>query len=373
NSVIGNNATGVYQDSNHPYATIDYVLALPAFKSGDIIWLQNENGNFPWNSNFTGNRNFTIKSDVSVTLNFSSHAPGYIASGLSGAVSIIKIDLPVGTIYNERSGGTGIALRDPDENGRIMLNINANYIYWNCSTTAGVLTGLSANKVSTIGNLFNFSTNVGHIFVSEIECLSNYTSFANGFKEITIGKITGSGSFAFSGSDAIWNIGDILTTGTSYISFGTGSRNTVNWMDSIISSSGGIELGSYYVGNTVHTGTIRSCARIYFLFAENANNNVYFKNFTADLGTGTIRAYVNNISFENCSIKALNSPITFGDYGLGSLTIKNSSFEVVNAVPLVTGGAGIGKTIKIAGLSTNATMISDQNGTGVTVTQFTNY
>jgi len=37
---------------------------------------------------------------------------------------------------------------------------------------------------------------------------------------------------------------------------------------------------------------------------------------------------------------------------------------------IVGGGS---RTLTLAGLSTNARMLSDQNGTGVTVTQFTNY
>jgi len=97
-----------------------------------------------------------------------------------------------------------------------------------------------------------------------------------------------------------------------------------------------------------------------------------FLNFVVNFGLGSIQNYESNLVFENCSIISTNSPIKLFS-GVGTLKIKNSAFEVINAVPLVTGGAASGKTIKISGVSSNATMLSDQNGTGVTITQFTNY
>ena len=82
-----------------------------------------------------------------------------------------------------------------------------------------------------------------------------------------------------------------------------------------------------------------------------------------------------NVTFENCSISSTNSPIqTLTSNGATcTITLKNSVFEVTNSVPIITGGSGETIAVKVFGISSNATSISNQSGTGHTITLNTNY
>jgi hypothetical protein len=367
NSIFGNNDTGIYQDSTRPYATIDYILGLSALKSGDIIFLQNGDGVFPFNGQIPTNFNLIIKADQKVTVDFSSNANANIIANSSG-YKILTFDMPLGIIKNERNNGIGVSLRE--NNDRLSLYLNIAEIYWNCSSTIGgvvINSVLKINKFSMSGNKPTYSilNSSGIVEIVWFVILSGRNSPALA-KEVTIHYISGAGGFMAQG-DVKYRIGDIATTLSCMLEVGNGS---IDFMASVINVN--VEIGGY-LGDLFITGTIKSCP----LFTNNgiwSNNTktLKFLNFVVNFGLGSIQNYESNLVFENCSIISTNSPIKLFS-GVGTLKIKNSAFEVINAVPLVTGGAASGKTIKISGVSSNATMLSDQNGTGVTITQFTNY
>jgi hypothetical protein len=162
-------------------------------------------------------------------------------------------------------------------------------------------------------------------------------------------------------------VGNISTTGvcSSYNSIEQIVSN-IHFNNSII-TGGGFVIPNH-ASLLIISGTIRSVTS----FTNNtpSSGSLKFLNFIANLGTNKIiTANGVTISFENCSIKSTNSPLGVATpVGTGNFLVKNTTFEVVNAVPLMLGGAGGTRTLTVAGLSTNATMLSDQNGTGVTVT-----
>ena len=118
------------------------------------------------------------------------------------------------------------------------------------------------------------------------------------------------------------------------------------------------------------SGNIKSCPLFKSDYINLGNHTLSFINFSANILAGSFASYDANLLFENCSIISTNALIRIYN-GSGAIIMKNSTFEVINSVPLCAGGASSSKTIKIVGISTNATVISDQ--TGVTVLTFTNY
>jgi hypothetical protein len=369
NSSIGSNVTGIVSDFSKPYLTIDYVLALSSFKSGDIIWLQNKNGVFPWNSQVPVNYDLTFKSDKVVTLDLSGNNNTRIAEGFSGQFSIITIDLPTGILKNERNNGSGVDLIE--DNGRIAIYLNIAEVYWNTQAFMGTIlnTKLKLTKLSISGSrptykLFNVMNGTAEIMWFVILSGRNAPVIA---REVTVHYVSGDGGF-YAESDVKYNVGDMNTSLSCFLEVGNGS---VNFMSTV--STNDILVGGY-IGNFNISGNIKSCPKFGVIDGIWANNtkSLKFLNFVADFGVGYFTSSECNISFENCSIKSTNSPIRLFD-GTGKLTLKNSTFEVVNAVPLVTGGASSGKTIKIGGVSTNASVLSDQIGSGITINQFTNY
>ncbi|WP_291122808.1 hypothetical protein [Flavobacterium sp. UBA6046] len=368
NTSTGNNTTGVYEDSTKPYASIDYVAALPAFKENDIIWLQNEGGTFPLNGVLPA-KNLSIVSDGLVTLDLSANAN----TNFYYCEKKLSINLPRGVLYNNRSGGTGAKIATP--NSELYLFLKVNEVYWNVSNLFfdGTYMELYVNKIS-LKNSFAVAY-VGmqkqtSFDLVEVVCLgTNVTLLAmsqNPIKKIRIGLISGTGNFKTTGFDH--EIGNITTTASLSI------FSNVKFMNSAITTSTGIDLFAKYV--TI-SGVINSCPLIKASASDQGGAYTFFKDFSANLGAGQLFTTCSGFYFENCYIKSTNSPIVLnsngGTYGWAWIDIRNSVFEVVNAVPLVTGGAGQTVAMKVVGISSNCTVLSDQSGTGVTVTQFTNY
>jgi len=358
NSVSGNNATGIYQDSTKPYATIDYVLALPAFKSGDIVFLQNNNGVFPLNG-LLPNATVNIFSDVVVTLDFSANNNGNILNDINR----VFIDIKKGTVKNERNGGTGCYLTNGGSNVPA-LSIIAETIYHNCSNYFAQLKEIRLEVVfMTVSNAYlgaGFSQDfVSNIVIKTFNCLSSNASVCSnsGRIPIRISNIIGVGSYSFGSGKTI--VGNISTTGTSTIGSGE-----VHFENSTITSAGGILLSGD--SGAIISGVIVS-TNLFGYNSHSQNGTVRLVNFVCDFKLGFLKLFGGSLIIENSSIKSTNSPIAFQYQGSGSVTLKNSVFEVVNSVPLITCGAGETRTVKVTQISSNATMISDQEGTGVTV------
>jgi hypothetical protein len=226
---------------------------------------------------------------------------------------------------------------------------------------------LKADKISSRAQLCESINN--DIVIQEFVCLEAGATLAQYAKNITINLISGSGSYNLSIGNETTNIpkytiGDVTAT-SGIIWSGSFGGIDIFFNNSIITT---FNLASSSSLKTIR-GNIKSITTI-----SGNINSTRFINFTCSLGTNTITANASaNLVFENCSIKSTNSPITITAPGTTAIELKSSAFEVVSVVPLITGGAGGTNTVKIAGVSTNATMLSDQNGTGVTVTQFANY
>jgi hypothetical protein len=373
NSSTGNNTTGVYEDSSKPYATIDYVLTLGALESGDTIYLQNEGG-FPLNGQLPFNKNISIISEVSANLIFSANNNTNLIVDTTTQYGYFTINMPNGTITNERSGGTGVYFLIGS--GAFNVNINIDTVYWNSSTTflqyPGGEVRLKAKKISCKGD-FVQSINCGEdVYVGEFVCLGPNSSVAryNDKGIVNINKISGTGGYLF--HCRYYRIKDISTTGICNFDSPDGVNTTVCFQTSVI-TGGGIEVGSYYGGWVTFTGIIRYVDVLKFSGNEHVWRTLNMINFSADIGNNTLRAYGANITIENSSIKSLNSPLEFWHANSNTtITLKNSSFEVVNAVTLIGGfNNGTASKIKISGVSTNATSIT--NVPTAVVTQFTNY
>lgn len=376
-STTGSNALGVLGDMSKPYATIDYVLALPIFQAGDKIELITINGVFPMNTTFPLLQ-WTIKSQYACTLDFSANSNTNITTA---STHLCSIELPFGIIKNERAGGTGCIFANSN------TLIIAKELYWN--TSSPMLLGGSNYKFSVgkvtiksyLINSVNFIQN--EIDLDEVVCLSIASiHIGHGgvgdnlslMPTLRINKITGAGAYDFVGKIVV---GDIYTTGTSGGLVGYANRKYIHitFVDSVITSAGGIELGSYYSGDGIFTGSIRSCPKINYFGNEYEPNTGHFLNFSANLGAGIIRSYGANVILENCTIKSNSSPLGFFE-GVPTtntkITIKNSTFELVTPAPLVTGGSGQLRNVVYQGISYNATKIAEFDGLGVTVTSLDN-
>jgi hypothetical protein len=368
----------VFEDASKPFANIDYVTALPSY-AGGIFELQNA-GAFPINNTLPC-FHVKFKSNVAAELVLSGMATTFIAAPYAKNVTF---DMPFGKITNNRNGAAGTSIY----NCNVVFNIREFYQYAsNAFISDIILLDIVKLNILSVGNGSFISTptsviltRVREIFINQIVCLqsnSRLIDSADGHLKISVGLISGSGSFLF--HSAKWDIGNITTTGTcstyGYIQ-GAGYSH-IHFRNSVITSSGGISLGGFgLLSGLLITGNINSCPSISGMVAGSANSGIKkFLNFSANLGNGTFSVDYNTTIFENCCIKSNNSPITIvgGANSAAIIEVKNTTFEVVNALPLITGGAGGNNTVKIAGISTNATMLSNQNGTGVTVTQFTNY
>jgi len=368
NTATGNNTTGVFEDASKPFETIDYVFANFTLAQGAVIYLQGTGQTYAMNGQFQS-VNVCIKADEGSTniLDFSSNTNTYAKD--SGALALVTVNMPNGTIRCERSGGTGIIF-DSRSSRNIITDFNVKEVYWNTSTLmcSGItFNKLKADKISGRTQLCESITN--DIVIQEFVCLAAGANLAQYAKNVTINLISGSGSYNFSIGNEQTNIpkhtvGDVTAT-SGIIWSGYSGGIDIFFNNSIITT---FNLASSSSFKTIR-GNIKNITTI-----SGNINSTRFINFTCSLGTNTITAGSSaNLVFENCSIKSTNSPITITAPGTTAIELKSSAFEVVNAVPLITGGAGGTNTVKIAGVSTNATAISDQNGTGVTVTQFTNY
>jgi hypothetical protein len=368
NTATGNNATGVFEDASKPFATIDYVFSNLTLEQGAVIYLQGTGQTYPMNGQFQS-VNVCIKADEGSTniLDFSSNTNTYAKN--SGALALITANMPNGGIRCERSGGTGIIF-DSRSSRNIITDFNVKEVYWNTSTLmlSGIIFNkLKADKISSRAQLCESINN--DIVIQEFVCLEAGATLAQYAKNITINLISGSGSYNLSIGNETTNIpkytiGDVTAT-SGIIWSGSFGGIDIFFNNSIITT---FNLASSSSLKTIR-GNIKSITTI-----SGNINSTRFINFTCSLGTNTITANASaNLVFENCSIKSTNSPITITAPGTTAIELKSSAFEVVSVVPLITGGAGGTNTVKIAGVSTNATMLSDQNGTGVTVTQFANY
>jgi hypothetical protein len=369
NTGTGNNATGVFEDASKPFADINYVNDNFTLTQGVKFYLQGTGQTYVFNGQFQSVNQSIIADEGSTNiLDFSSNTNTYAKN--SGALALITVNMPNGFIRNERSGGTGIIF-SLGSGRNTNTNFNVKEIYWNCSTNMTQSTSLKnklqADKISSRVQLCQGISN--DIIIQEFVCLAAGANLAEYAKNVTINLISGSGSYNFSNTNQETNIlkytiGDVTATG-GIIWSGYFGGIDIFFNNSIITN---FNLASNSLLKTIR-GNIKSITTI-----SGNINSTRFINFTCSLGTNTITANASaNLVFENCSIKSTNSPITITAPGTTAIELKSSAFEVVNAVPLITGGASGTNTVKIAGVSTNATMLSDQNGTGVTVTQFTNY
>ena len=373
--IVGSNSTGVYENASKPFQTIDYILSLPSY-TGGVIMLLGDTNVFPLNG-VIPRYHLKITSSQYVTLDLSANPNSSLVSGIGGIGIVVvglEIDLPYGKIYQERLGAVGSCFTDANTE-YLRMQVNVDTIYNNTTTSLfspyyGI--NLRVRKVygrnRVVKNLRN------DIQLEEFVCLSNYDSClveVNGVQDFTvsINTISGAGSYDFGG---VMNIGDISTTNVSgmYGNSGeSGVPNYINFINSTITTTNGIELGSYYGGNTVFTGVIKSSPKITMFGNDTQIGKAKFLNFSTNLGLGTIQIYGADLTVENTNIKSTNSPFTFlTGNGSGSLTLKNSTFEMTNSVPLITGGAGDTRQVYIQDISHNGTVISDQEGTGVTVT-----
>lgn len=377
NTSTGNNATGVYEDATKPFASIDYVLALSALKDGDIVFMQNA-GTFPLNG-LVPEKTITFYSDLGVTLDFSGNANSNLLAN-SNAQFTLTFDLKKGLIKNERSGGSGAKFQNYNSANR-KINIFSREIYLNTSTPfcESMPYDFEVEKMSIRTYFINHDPLIEKTReVKEFVCLANNASICNGWNSLDTSKntyiirqISGSGSYRFSGGTFF--VGNISTTNVCSVS---GTYCNLHFMNSVITTANGIELGASSI--SVFSGIISSVSKITH-FDKYSNTPTYFINFKADFGLGQINVHTADVYVDNSSMKSTNSLFAFqstGSASISAITVKNSTFEVVNAVPLVTGGSTAvsgNHTLKVGGISTNATMLSDQNGTGVTVTQYTNY
>lgn len=377
NTSTGNNATGVYEDVTKPFASIDYVLALTALKDGDVIWMQN-NAVFPLNG-IVPEKTITFYSDLGVTLDFSGNANSNLLAN-SNAQFTLTFDLKKGLIKNERSGGSGAKFQNYNSANR-KINIFSREVYLNTSTPfcESMPYDFEVEKLSIRTYFINHDPLIEKTReVKEFVCLANNASICNGWNSSDTSKntyiirqISGSGSYRFSGGTFF--VGNISTTNVCSVS---GTYCNIHFMNSVITTANGIEIGGSSI--SLFSGIISSVSKITH-FDKYSNTPTYFINFKADFGLGQINVHTADVYIENSSIKSTNSPFAFqgtGSLSISGITLKNSTFEVVNAVPLVTGGSTAvsgNHTLKVGGISTNATVLSDQAGTGVTVTQYTNY
>lgn len=372
NSSTGNNATGVYEDASKPFATIDYVNANFTLVNGDTFYLQGTGLNYPINGIFQ-NKSITIKADATSTntLNFSANNNSNLIPYTTSPQIII--DIPNGFLYNDRSGGTGCYLADT-VNGFGEIKINVKEIYWNTSTTFFTPQNfdIKVKKVSLsrffVGLFASFGG--GEIEISEIVCLANNVQFfdVGSFQKNTIlnvALISGSGSYKFRSLE--FNVGDITTTGVCSIS-GNVNKIIVNFVNSTITTAGGFNISPTSLGQVIITGNIISTTSLFISPFSSGFMTIYFKNFYCNLVTGQLVLAGETLIIENSIIKSTNSPINLGNNSGGNVILKNSSFEVVNSVPLMNSTGTTVATMKIEGVSHNATSLSNQEGAGVTVT-----
>jgi len=372
NTATGNNATGVFEDASKPFATIDYVNANFTITDGTIFYLQGTGQTYAINNQLqTASQSFIVDDTSTNTLDFSGNNNTNIAATQSAITYVINITMRNGFVRNNRSGGTGVNLNGLASYFTLKLDVRE--IYWNTSTLMYSINSLLPRGVfkvpiiSCAKILTNFWSEYLH--VRSFTCLSTNAMLlqtqSNAHKcNIRIDNINGSGSYLFSTNDN-YIIGDISTTVACGFNTTWGQESYITFNNSVI-TGGGILL-PIDANNLVFSGVIRSVTS--FTNSTPTSGIFKFVNFTADFGTNKLNINgTSTISFENCSVKSTNSPLgVVTNVSGGNFIIKNSTFEVVNAVPLMTGGAGGTRTLTIAGVSTNATMLSDQNGTGVTV------
>lgn len=370
NSSIGNNTTGRYEDSSKPFATIDYVVSL-GIAENSIIYLQNIGGIFPINGTFP-EKNLTIKSDLEVTIDFSANTNNYLL--LDSNQRTFEINIPKGKIKNDRSGGVGVRFFG----SRKYLIIIADEIYWNCSSIFiySQMIYFQVRKISSSAPslilVYSSTYKMQPIIISEFVCIGNNVSLSSSIiVPVTIFNISGTGYYNFASGN--YNIGDISTSGQCVNEKGSGTITKINFLDSSITTATGIRLGKYAQSYTLISGNIKTSPKIE---TNQIDGGVFvFKNFSADFKAGVISLYGTNISvsIENCSLKSNGIILDVLNSMSGSISIKNSSVEMVTPSILCNGGAGGTWALKISALSTNATALSNQIGTGVTVTQTTNY
>ena len=369
NTTTGNDSTGVFEDGSHPYATIDHILGLSTYADGSIIVLQDPLGVFPLNGQIP-RKSTTIKSDFPVTLDLSGNNNSTLVISAGTNLINLKIEMPLGILKNDRAGSTGVMISDYPST-YLHTTIDVDEIFNNATTIlidGGFGFTLKVNKVSSLSVSLCSLLSKRDINIKEFICLGTaYSSIGTFDSKVTIDSISGTGTYI---SSTPLELGNCTSIGGIVLKRSTYFRSSV--------ITGTVDLGDYYTANSdalVISGEITSAPIIKLVGIEShIYGDIHITNFKADLKLGTIRAYGSDVYIDNSSITSTNSPLEFWTgNGHGNITVKNSTFEVVNTVPLCTGGASDSRTLKVAGISTNATMLSDQDGTGVTVTQFTNY
>lgn len=374
NSATGNNATGVYEDSSKPFLTFDYINANFTIQLNDVFYLEGTGLSYPINSQFQAvSQSFIADANSTNTVDFSSNANSSAMLAGGSLKNNISINLPNGRVRNERSGGTGIVFNAYIANCGI--NFNVREVYWNASTFLSSASDtqdcfFKAKYISARNKLLQTLQN--DIEIETFNCLGVNTYLTENLKaglKIRINNIIGVGNFVFGIYDTSWVVGNISTTGVTSIL--NGITTNVHFDNSII-TGGGLNIGNGAdpIGNITLSGNINSISNFTTGFGT---GSIKLKNFVANLGANYFTASGGAVIFENCSITTTNSlfdgSINF-EYGVSTILAKNSVFERTTTGVLLTSPvtANTGTClVTFEGVSHNATMISNEEGTTVTV------
>jgi hypothetical protein len=369
----GSNATGVFEDYSKPFATIDYILGLGTLPSEFIIYIQTS-GTYPINVVFPI-KNISFYSDYACTIDFS----GAVNSNLLASTSVnvtIRFLIPLGKINVTTSTCyfNSINLKMQIQTLEFYSSVNQSFFYSKTlkfdvakATIATTSFPLVRTDYSAIAGGLDFPINIG-----ELTCLSASSILVgSGIRNIiSIGLINGTGSLSFQPNR--YNVGDISTTGMCSLAYITGGIN-INFINSVISSAGGFQIGSQTGGNTLITGNIVSCPIIKTV--NFSTGTLKLKDFSANFGTGTITFWNGSIIIiENSIIKCNGSLFNNSSLG-GANTIKilNSIIEMVTPSVLCTGQVSNMLTVTTSQLSTNASAIIPNTTYYTHLQPFTNY
>lgn len=374
NNSTGNNSTGVYQDPSKPYATIDYVTALPDFHDGCTIYLQNS-GTYYINNSIPEMLYLNIESPYDVVLDVSMVDTLCPYTGeIGNIVKHLSIDIPNGELFCDKNASGSFIYTDDNYRS---IYINADKIYLNTDSIllSCLRFDINVNKLSLasafIMNSINDDSLIKKISViQELVCLTNGVYiFVDGggtpyMDDIVIYKISGPGRFNWSSGS--YNIGNISSTNVSLIDGSFNDKISIKFNNSIITSADGIELNNNAL--CIISGIIQSCPKINIIGSGDVNSSTEFKNFVANLGIGSIGSDSGKLVFENCSISSSGSPINATADGGGQIYIRNSSFLMDTPGYLISGGSGFSnKTAYILGIKTNANQIAEYDGIGINV------
>ncbi|GLB53058.1 hypothetical protein NBRC110019_20980 [Neptunitalea chrysea] len=377
----GNDTTGQIGSVDNPYYSLNAIFANydlttdhPAANSFKIVIL--DGSTYPLTDQIP-NITFEIYSSFPCVVDLSNNTNANIVySSNTAEKHYLYWNMPLGSLKNVRTGTSGGAIICEDNYN--LINLNSIKVD---STSSVFMSGTSyiqnLNVLNTTSSINGIQNNLSLKTITIPEGVSS--GILSGAKIIEVGNLVHnqSSSVYFFESNQLWRIGDI--TGSKPIKFSyTNGRNTrLEFMNSKIKNTGGIQFVNNQIGDITFSGTIKTLINFSGIFQGRSDRISYlrFINLTIEnidsinlkmSTSGTQNTYT-FFEMKNSYINISSGTDLIEAHTYCTINIENSMVRGNgNGTALITAVASTTPSINIGGLATDYDAIVSQSTVTIT-------